>query len=74
MSSSDDGPITVIGDSELVGSVIYGIAVAMALNADFLGFNASDLNLITAVLVAVALILPRLRARIAERAGKARSS
>ncbi len=58
----------------VVGSVIYRIAVALALNADFLGFNASDLNLITAVLVAVALILPRLRARIAERAGKARSS
>jgi putative ABC transport system permease protein len=56
----------------VVGSVIYRIAVALALNADFLGFNASDLNLITAVLVAVALILPRLRARIAERAGKAR--
>ena len=50
------------------------IAVALALNADFLGFNASDLNLITAVLVAFALILPRLRARIAERAGKSRSS
>ncbi len=58
----------------VVGSVIYRIAVALALNADFLGFNASDLNLITAVLVAFALILPRLRARISERAGKRRSS
>lgn len=58
----------------VVGSVIYRIAVALALNADFLGFNASDLNLITAVLVAVALILPRLRARISGRAGKVRRS
>ena len=58
----------------IVGSVIYRIAVALALNADFLGFNASDLNLITALLVAFALILPRLRARISERAGKARRS
>jgi len=58
----------------VVGSVIYRIAVALALNADFLGFNASDLNLITAVLVAVALILPRLRAHISGRAGRARGS
>lgn len=42
----------------LVGSVIYRIAVALALNADFLGFQAQDLNLVTAVLVALALILP----------------
>jgi len=62
-------PIAVLAC--VVGSVIYRIAVALALNADFLGFNASDLNLVTAVLVAVALILPRLRARIAGRAGKA---
>lgn len=58
----------------IIGSVIYRIAVALALNADFLGFNASDLNLITAVLVAFALILPRLRARISERGAKARPS
>jgi putative ABC transport system permease protein len=58
----------------IVGSVIYRIAVALALNVDFLGFNASDLNLITALLVAFALILPRLRARVSARAGKARRS
>lgn len=54
----------------ILGSVIYRIAVALALNADFLGFNASDLNLITAVLVAFALILPRIRAGISERSAK----
>lgn len=58
----------------ILGSVIYRIAVALALNADFLGFNASDLNLITAVLVAFALILPKIRAGISERRAKARSS
>lgn len=42
----------------LVGSVIYRIAVALALNADFIGFKAQDLNLVTAILVALALILP----------------
>ncbi len=45
----------------IVGSILYRIAVSMALNADFLGFQASDLNLITAVLVALALIFPKLR-------------
>ena len=42
----------------VIGSVIYRIAVALALNSSALGLNASDLNLVTAVLVAVALILP----------------
>lgn len=63
--------ILVVALGCILGSVLYRIAVALALNADFLGFGASDLNLITAVLIAMALILPRLRSRIAERAGKA---
>jgi len=45
----------------VLGSVIYRLAVALALNASFLGLKASDLNLVTAVLVAVALILPGAR-------------
>jgi putative ABC transport system permease protein len=45
----------------VLGSVIYRIAVAFALNSSTLGLNASDLNLVTAVLVAVALILPGAR-------------
>jgi putative ABC transport system permease protein len=45
----------------VAGSVIYRLAVALALNAAFLGLDASDLNLVTAVLVAVALILPGAR-------------
>ena len=51
----------VIVMSCIVGSILYRIAVSMALNADFLGFHASDLNLITAVLVALALVFPKLR-------------
>lgn len=51
----------VIVMSCIVGSILYRIAVSMALNADFLGFKASDLNLITAVLVALALVFPKLR-------------
>jgi len=45
----------------LVGSVIYRVAVAFALNADFIGLRSSDLNLVTALLVAAALILPNAR-------------
>jgi ABC-type uncharacterized transport system, permease component len=47
----------------VIGSVIYRVAVQLALSADFLFLRASDLNLVTAVLVALALILPRLRSR-----------
>jgi len=45
----------------ILGSILYRLAVSMALNADFLGFQASDLNLLTAVLVTLALIFPKLR-------------
>ena len=45
----------------LLGSILYRLAVALALNADVLGLTASDLNLVTAVLVGLALILPSAR-------------
>jgi putative tryptophan/tyrosine transport system permease protein len=51
--------LSVIGC--VVGSIVYRLAVALALNAEFLGLNASDLNLVTAILVAAALILPGAR-------------
>jgi putative ABC transport system permease protein len=51
----------IIVMSCIIGSILYRIAVSLALNADFLGFQASDLNLITAVLVALALVFPKLR-------------
>lgn len=47
----------------VIGSVIYRIAVQFALSANLFFLQASDLNLITALLVALALILPRLRSR-----------
>ncbi|KAA0576788.1 ABC transporter permease [Azospirillum sp. Sh1] len=47
----------------VAGSILYRLAVQLALSADSIGLQASDLNLVTAVLVAVALILPRLRAK-----------
>jgi putative ABC transport system permease protein len=47
----------------VVGSVLYRLAVQFALGLDILGLRASDLNLATALLVLVTLILPRLRQR-----------
>jgi len=44
--------------SAIVGSILYRLLVAVALNADFIGLQAQDLNLITSVLVTLALILP----------------
>jgi putative tryptophan/tyrosine transport system permease protein len=40
----------------LAGAMLYRFAVALALNADFLGLQASDLQVVTAVLVALTLI------------------
>jgi putative ABC transport system permease protein len=45
----------------VVGSILYRLAVALALNADFIGLKAQDLNLITAVLVVIAMVLPGMR-------------
>ncbi|PWL19578.1 ABC transporter permease [Falsochrobactrum shanghaiense] len=46
----------------VAGSIIYRIAIQLALsNGDIVGLQASDLNIATALLVTIALILPRLR-------------
>ena len=45
----------------VVGSIVYRIAIQLALSSDSLGLQASDLNLVTAVLVTFALVLPRLK-------------
>jgi putative ABC transport system permease protein len=51
--------LTLIGC--VIGSILYRIAIQLALSSDVLGLQASDLNLVTAVLVTFALVLPRLR-------------
>ncbi len=53
----------------IVGAIIYRFFIALALNSDFIGLQAQDLNLITAVLVTVALVVPRLRAHWSGRKG-----
>lgn len=53
----------------VLGSVLYRLAIAIALGAEFgnFKFNPSDLNLITAFLVIVALITPNLKRRLFQR-------
>jgi putative ABC transport system permease protein len=53
----------------LLGSVVYRLAISLALGLEFgeFRFNPSDLNLITAVLVIGALIAPNLKKRLIER-------
>ncbi|SFR42657.1 putative ABC transport system permease protein [Marinobacter daqiaonensis] len=45
----------------VVGAIVYRLAIAFALNADILGLKAQDLNLITAILVTLAIVLPGFR-------------
>jgi len=53
----------------LLGSVTYRLAIALALGIEIGGFsfNPSDLNLITALLVIIALITPNLKRRLIQR-------
>ena len=45
----------------VLGAIVYRFFIAAALNSDFIGLKAQDLNLVTAVLVTLALVLPRLK-------------
>jgi putative ABC transport system permease protein len=48
----------------IIGAIIYRLAIAFALNADVLGLKAQDLNLLTAVLVTLAIVLPGARSSL----------
>lgn len=43
----------------VAGSLLYRLVIALALSSNAVGFTASDVNLVSAVLVAIALYLPR---------------
>lgn len=64
----------VIVMSCILGSILYRIAVSFALNTDFLGFQASDVNLLTAVLVALALVFPKLRSEYKAKKAKGKEA
>lgn len=56
----------------LLGAILYRFFIAVALNIDFIGLKAQDLNLVTAILVAFALLMPAYRQKLA-RARKRRA-
>ena len=47
----------------VVGSILYRLVIAFALNGDVLGLKAQDLNLITAVLVTLAIVMPNIKSK-----------
>lgn len=49
----------------VVGAILYRLAVAVALNASFIGLQAQDLKLITAILVVLAMTAPAIKSRLA---------
>ena len=51
----------------IVGAIVHRFFIAAALNSDFIGLQAQDLNLVTAVLVTVALVIPKLKRKLASR-------
>lgn len=48
----------------VIGSVLYQLVIAMALNVGGFGLQASDLKLVTAILVGMAMLLPTLKTRL----------
>ena len=48
----------------ILGAVLYRFFIATALNSDFLGLQAQDLNLVTALLVALALLIPSYKRKL----------
>ncbi|WP_280190966.1 ABC transporter permease [Delftia sp. PS-11] len=51
----------------VIGAIVYRFFIAAALNSDFIGLKAQDLNLVTALLVTVALVIPQLKRKFAQR-------
>jgi putative ABC transport system permease protein len=51
----------------VLGAIVYRFFIAAALNSDFIGLKAQDLNFVTAVLVTIALVIPQLKRKLAPR-------
>ncbi|MCD2163968.1 MAG: ABC transporter permease [Comamonas sp.] len=51
----------------VIGAIVYRFFIALALNSDFIGLKAQDLNLVTALLVTIALVIPQLKRRFAKK-------
>ena len=48
----------------VLGAILYRFFIALALNVDFIGLKAQDLNMVTAVLVGAALVMPAYRQKL----------
>lgn len=51
----------------IIGAIVYRFFIALALNSDFIGLKAQDLNLVTAVLVTIALVIPQIKRKLSRR-------
>jgi putative ABC transport system permease protein len=51
----------------IIGAVVYRFFIALALNSEFIGLQAQDLNLITAILVVICLVIPLAKKRLVRR-------
>ncbi|MGU3628059.1 ABC transporter permease [Comamonas testosteroni] len=51
----------------VLGAVVYRFFIAAALNIDAIGLKAQDLNLVTAVLVTIALVIPQIKKKLSKR-------
>ena len=51
----------------VIGAIVYRFFIAAALNSEFIGLKAQDLNLVTAVLVTVALVIPQLKRKLSRK-------
>lgn len=56
----------------IIGALLYRFFIAAALNTEFLGLKAQDLNLVTAVLVALALMVPVYKRKLGALLGSGR--
>ena len=59
--------------SVIIGAILYKLFIQIALSSDTLreiGFGPQDLNLITALLVVIALILPKIKANVLKKRTK----
>ena len=48
----------------VIGAIVYRFFIAAALNTEFIGLKAQDLNLVTALLVTFALVVPQIKRKL----------
>lgn len=58
----------------VIGAILYRLAIALALNTHGLGLQSSDINLITSVLVVIALLSPKIKQKISGAISSSNSS